>query len=266
MSCDVFHLLVILAIGLCRNIFTTLLSSKVNSISLQALTVVSFLGNADGIGHIRKHELVDSAQVLGLDIGSNPSAVVSVLDDPRFPDSITTDWSTTEVRDVLLNVWTTRPFDTIITFDEDGVSGHPNHRALYHGAIAFVNSVRGSQAKDGSDSGNPVALYTLPSYGLIRKYSGVLDIITTFATKGRGAVSPVVTGKLPTKVPSLPPVVLSINGPQQYRSAREAMVKAHKSQMRWFRWGWISLSRYMFVNDLHLYGQVERPKIESVTV
>jgi N-acetylglucosaminylphosphatidylinositol deacetylase len=28
------------------------------------------------------------------------------------------------------------------------------------------------------------------------------------------------------------------------------MTTAHESQMRWFRWGWISLSRYMVLNDL----------------
>lgn len=28
------------------------------------------------------------------------------------------------------------------------------------------------------------------------------------------------------------------------------MTTAHVSQMRWFRWGWIGLSRYMVVNDL----------------
>ena len=29
-----------------------------------------------------------------------------------------------------------------------------------------------------------------------------------------------------------------------------AMTRAHVSQMRWFRWGWIGVSRYMVVNDL----------------
>ena len=35
-----------------------------------------------------------------------------------------------------------------------------------------------------------------------------------------------------------------------YRTAQKAMTKAHKSQMRWFRWGWIAVGRYMVVNDL----------------
>jgi len=28
------------------------------------------------------------------------------------------------------------------------------------------------------------------------------------------------------------------------------MVQGHKSQMVWFRWGWITIGRYMTVNDL----------------
>ena len=35
-----------------------------------------------------------------------------------------------------------------------------------------------------------------------------------------------------------------------YRRAQKAMTHAHKSQMRWFRWGWIAVGRYMVVNDL----------------
>ena len=38
----------------------------------------------------------------------------------------------------------------------------------------------------------------------------------------------------------------------EVRRAQKAMTHAHISQMRWFRWGWIGLSRYMVVNDLRL--------------
>jgi N-acetylglucosaminylphosphatidylinositol deacetylase len=38
----------------------------------------------------------------------------------------------------------------------------------------------------------------------------------------------------------------------EMRRAQKAMTVAHKSQMRWFRWGWIGASRYMVVNDLKL--------------
>jgi len=46
--------------------------------------------------------------------------------------------------------------------------------------------------------------------------------------------------------------LLFLSGWGEMQRAREAMWMAHKSQMRWFRWGWIGLSRYMAVNDLVL--------------
>lgn len=41
-------------------------------------------------------------------------------------------------------------------------------------------------------------------------------------------------------------------GERGWVTAREAMTSAHVSQMIWFRYGWITLSRYMFMNDLRL--------------
>jgi N-acetylglucosaminylphosphatidylinositol deacetylase len=37
-----------------------------------------------------------------------------------------------------------------------------------------------------------------------------------------------------------------------YGAAWSAMTQAHRSQMVWFRYGWITLSRYMVINDLRL--------------
>ncbi len=47
-----------------------------------------------------------------------------------------------------------------------------------------------------------------------------------------------------------PPSLLYVSDFGQWRTGQNAMVKAHKSQMRWFRWGWIGIGRYMAVNDL----------------
>lgn len=49
-----------------------------------------------------------------------------------------------------------------------------------------------------------------------------------------------------------PSPLLFMSGPGEVRNAQLAMTKAHISQMRWFRWGWIGMSRYMVVNDLKL--------------
>jgi N-acetylglucosaminylphosphatidylinositol deacetylase len=46
-----------------------------------------------------------------------------------------------------------------------------------------------------------------------------------------------------------------VGGRQSASTARQAMTEAHKSQMVWFRWGWILTSRYMVINEL----QLEKP-------
>ena len=48
----------------------------------------------------------------------------------------------------------------------------------------------------------------------------------------------------------LPSHVLFVNGMGEWWRALAAMVKGHRSQMVWFRWGWISVGRYMWMNDL----------------
>ncbi|RMZ84836.1 hypothetical protein DV737_g995, partial [Chaetothyriales sp. CBS 132003] len=67
-----------------------------------------------------------------------------------------------------------------------------------------------------------LALYTLTTINTVRKYSSIIDNEKA----------------------------IFVSDMQQYLKAREAMVHGHKSQMVWFRWGWISLGRYMLVNDL----------------
>lgn len=44
--------------------------------------------------------------------------------------------------------------------------------------------------------------------------------------------------------------LLFVSGPVEYGRAVRAMVQGHWSQMRWFRWGWVFVGRFMVVNDL----------------
>lgn len=201
-------------------------------------------GDADGLGHIRKDELRKSALQLGI---THPDHVV-ILEDPRFKDGMDEKWSAKEIGSVLgryfapdaskmpTNSAPKALIDAIITFDTGGVSGHPNHISLYHGAATFLRSLM--QRHTGWEC--PVKLYTLTTTNLIRKYASIIDTALTVITciwkrKERG---------------SFPTPVLAVNGPLDVRKAQRAMTTAHRSQMRWFRWGWIGVSRYMVVNDL----------------
>jgi N-acetylglucosaminylphosphatidylinositol deacetylase len=132
----------------------------------------------------------------------------------------------------------TATIDVLITFDKTGVSSHPNHISLYHGARHFIASLIHNRPGWGC----PVDLYTLTSVSMLRKYTSFADsIVSVFALAFRFK-----------KMGDHPSPLLFLSGPGEVRTAQQAMTGAHKSQMRWFRWGWIGLSRYMVVNDLRL--------------
>ncbi|KAK3048756.1 N-acetylglucosaminyl-phosphatidylinositol de-N-acetylase [Extremus antarcticus] len=192
-------------------------------------------GDADGLGHIRKDELKKSALQLGI---THPDHVV-VIEDAKFPDSMTEIWEAKTIGNILLRYFapdaSSTPtnsapkalIDAIITFDAHGVSGHPNHISLLHGATAFIKQLM--QRHTGWEC--PVKLYALTTTNVLRKYSSILDpamtvITCLWKTKERG---------------NFPTPVLAVSGFGDVRKAQKAMTTAHKSQMRWFRWGWIGV-------------------------
>ena len=142
----------------------------------------------------------------------------------------------------------TANIDVLVTFDEGGVSSHPNHISLYHGAKAFVEGI--VAGKEGWSS--PVDLYTLTSVNILRKYTSVMDIYTTLASwKLDGDLSDATH-------PGGLLFMSSVYGENAYGTAWKAMTEAHKSQMVWFRYLWISFSRYMLINDLRLVKAEEK--------
>lgn len=201
-------------------------------------------GNADGLGHIRKQELVKS----GLLLGCRSADDVLVLDDARFPDSMSERWDTRALANLLTSTFAPKMakrkakevpeanIDVLLTFDATGVSSHPNHTSLYHASLLFLRTIMANHS--GWES--PIKLYTLTSVNVLRKYASVFDAPVTMVKVLLGRKE---GGQFPA-----PLVVLS--GWEDFGTARRAMTSAHRSQMRWFRWGWIGVSRYMVLNDL----------------
>ena len=216
-------------------------------------------GDADGLGHTRKQEIRASAIHLGLRSEDD----VLVYEHPDFPDNMQTAWNADRIAEVLSSLFSSEPshrsrkdargvndkvpkpgqasIDAIITFDQIGVSNHPNHYSLYHGAVAWIWMLKAKRPRESS-----VVLYALTSTGLVRKYMALLDAPLTMLLcvwnrllqgdrrQDQGAASRLVF----------------MSNMLEWRQAQRAMTNAHVSQMRWFRWGWIVLSRYMVVNDL----------------
>ncbi|KAK2744374.1 N-acetylglucosaminyl-phosphatidylinositol de-N-acetylase [Myotisia sp. PD_48] len=148
--------------------------------------------------------------------------------------------------------------DVLLTFDRDGVSNHPNHRSLYHGAREFLQTLMRGK----SEFTCPVTLYTLTSTNMFRKYIGVLDApITIFNSMSEyllrhfpsTAVNVLNEKEVSrdSKESTAAKTLVFVSGINDWLAAWKAMVYAHKSQMVWFRWGWITVGRYMFVNDLN---------------
>ncbi|KAI0156676.1 LmbE-like protein [Hypoxylon sp. FL1284] len=214
-------------------------------------------GNADGLGDTRKKELAKSAVLLGLAREDD----VYIHDSPDFPDSMTTTWDASKISSLLSSAFAphlasqktstnasapTATIDVLVTFDGSGVSSHPNHISLYHGARAFISSL--TRGRPGWAS--PVDLYTLTSVGFLRKYAGFLDVFATVVALLLGG-----SGKKKSdrgNPGALVSMSALVGARESYGAARAAMTEAHKSQMVWFRWGWIALSRYMYINDLKL--------------
>ncbi|KAL9623733.1 MAG: hypothetical protein Q9160_001963 [Pyrenula sp. 1 TL-2023] len=237
-----------------------------------------FSGNADGLGSTRKSELIRSALHLGL---RKPSDVFIIDDPARFPDSMSTTWSASEISSLLSSAFVpsspsstntstsssrsstkkkkgseteaeqppTATIDTLITFDRSGISHHPNHISLHSGALDFLRTLmRGREAWR-----CPVDLYTLTTTSLLRKYTFVMDAPVTMIVgavenlflRGKGK-----KGKGREEGERL----LFVSGLREYWRGRGAMVNEHRSQMVWFRWGWVAVGRYMVVNDLKREG------------
>jgi N-acetylglucosaminylphosphatidylinositol deacetylase len=245
-------------------------------------------GDADGKGEIRRGELLNSARRLGI----RQDQDVHIANDQRFRDGPENDWKKADIADFLAQLLgpeaisqsNTTPFssptpgptlrrgqqqngeaisisernqpavmhDVFLTFDNQGISLHPNHCACYHGAKHFLDTL----PTQPSSTAPPPVLYTLTSIPLSRKYISVLDApVTVLATLFDLLTKlKITTSKASTsasaRAESGDRSVVFVSGFSDYARAFGAMVFAHKTQMLWFRWGWILAGRYMVVNDL----------------
>lgn len=190
-------------------------------------------------------------------LGLRSPSDVLVIEDAKFPDSITITWPASHIAQLLSNAFSpatnssskkasassepTATIDVLVTFDRYGVSSHPNHISLYHGARHWLSTLM--LGKGGWKC--PVELYTLTTTNILRKYISALDApITMLIAPFRDA------SFSKRKRKEEPPTLLYVSDVSNWIRGQKAMVTGHKSQMRWFRWGWVTVGRYMVVNDL----------------
>eukprot|EP01102_Stenamoeba_stenopodia_P001850 TRINITY_DN11673_c0_g1_i1.p1 TRINITY_DN11673_c0_g1~~TRINITY_DN11673_c0_g1_i1.p1 ORF type:complete len:289 (-),score=45.65 TRINITY_DN11673_c0_g1_i1:54-920(-) len=176
-------------------------------------------GNFDGLGEIRKKELVESCVRLGIDRDA-----VTIVDDKDIQDDPNREWPHEKVAAHIDRFVQANNITTLITFDEKGVSSHPNHCSAYQAVKLVLDR---SKIKD------RLVGYALITHSLARKYSGLLDAWILTPLQERRIAN---NKRLLFYTPQL-------------SAAREAMV-AHRSQLVWFRHLFIAFSTYTFVNIL----------------
>ncbi|CAB1097639.1 unnamed protein product [Ectocarpus sp. CCAP 1310/34] len=186
-------------------------------------------GDFYGLGQTRKRELVKACGVLGVEEDD-----VVIIEHPKLQDGSTEAWPADVVSSHVHDFVQKFGIQTILTFDEGGISGHSDHTAVNRGVALFLRtravtrhtaSIAGGS---GSSSISALDAFALVTTGMLRKYSGMLDMPWSLATSYR---------------PPLGAFFSSCSA----RIAWAAMA-AHHSQFVWYRRLFVIFSRYAYVN------------------
>ncbi|XP_002734125.1 N-acetylglucosaminyl-phosphatidylinositol de-N-acetylase-like [Saccoglossus kowalevskii] len=170
-------------------------------------------GNYYNKGLVRKKELIKSCDILGL-----RKKNISVIENSALPDNPSVQWNEDLIGSIVLEKIKKHDIDTVITFDDYGVSGHNNH-------IAISKAIRKLKSQKKLPPGT--SAYSLESIPIWRKYIGVLDLPISYLSSN----------------------MVFISQWSDVWKSQKAMC-AHWSQFVWFRIIYIAFSRYMIINTL----------------
>jgi N-acetylglucosaminylphosphatidylinositol deacetylase len=113
-----------------------------------------------------------------------------------------------------------RKIKTIVTFDERGVSGHPNHVACWRGCVKWATD----------QPSLATVVLCLDSVSVVRKYLGLIEAVFT-----------VVLGATPFFLSFDPLLVWRL------------MSANYKSQFVWYRQLYVLFSRYVYINTFQVH-------------
>ncbi|KAF3392861.1 N-acetylglucosaminyl-phosphatidylinositol de-N-acetylase [Penicillium rolfsii] len=220
----------------------TILYHRHDPHATRSLLVISS-GNYNGLGEQRQTEIHNSCAALGI----SPDHCI-VLDHPELQDNPKKWWDEKLVEEIIAPYIERWEADLIMTFDEGGISGHINHRAVSAGIRNYVNSKEHA----------PPA-FTLQSTWLIRKYSSLLDLIpSTIPFLWTMLKNPVTPATIPANAESAGSSlalntgresVILVSSWKTYLESRTAFGQ-HESQYSWDRMLYLIISRYMWFNTL----------------
>ncbi|KAL4446014.1 hypothetical protein ABPG74_011006 [Tetrahymena malaccensis] len=187
----------------------TILEMKEQNYKLHLLSFSN--GGFDGLGKIREKELEKCCRFLGFE-------KCEIIDDPQIQDGMDKNWPTeTKMLTILQSYVEKHNIKGIFTFDDHGVSGHPNHKDVYRCVRNFK--------QQNTELTKGIKFFKLQSVNIIRKYIGAFDILFCIFSQ-----------------------ITFVNcNPLK---AWQAM-SIHHSQFVYFRKLFVIFSRYAYINTLH---------------
>ncbi|PTB38114.1 uncharacterized protein TrAFT101_011780 [Trichoderma asperellum] len=194
--------------------------------------LVMSTGNNYGLGETRKQELKGSCSALRI----NPSRC-EALDHPSLQDNPKVWWDTELIKSKVKEYVEKWEVDAIITFDEGGVSGHINHRAVSAAVSEYVV---------GDEKAPPA--YKLVTTAVLRKYTFLFDLPLTALSFSWRIITAVFYPSEKAS-PEVSSKALIANTWHRYQRTRNAFA-SHDSQYSWDRHLYMILSRYVWFNDL----------------
>ncbi|KAK3369433.1 putative deacetylase LmbE-like domain-containing protein [Lasiosphaeria ovina] len=205
--------------------------------------LVMSTGNNYGIGETRRQELLGSCKALGI-----LEKRCVALDNAALQDSPTVWWDTALIESIVDKHVKKWEIDAIITFDEGGVSGHINHRAV---SAAVSNYAL-------TNPNAPVA-FALTTTALPRKYTILGDLPLT-ALPFFWRILAALTFPTSTATTNDGERALVANTWHRYLLTRDAFAQ-HSSQYTWDRHLYMVVSRYVWFNDLkRLPANADQPQ------
>ncbi len=126
------------------------------------------------------------------------------------------------------------PKTLIVTFDNYGVSGHPNHISVHNGVVKFYKTTLETSGKDSS-----FKLLTLTSKSIFLKYFSPLDFVFTVFSEKLSVVLDIGGPKKTYLCTNLQDPLFLFNG-----------MRFYKSQNVWFRKLFSLFSTYAYLNEL----------------
>ncbi|KAF3792099.1 putative N-acetylglucosaminyl-phosphatidylinositol de-N-acetylase [Nymphaea thermarum] len=118
-------------------------------------------GDAEGKGTLRKDELYQACVILKVQLQR-----VKIIDHPDLQDGFDKSWSPVLIKDLIEEAVIAWEIDTVITFDNYGISGHRNHQDVHTGLRMLMMS---NLQRD-------IEAWELISTNIARKYCGPVDV------------------------------------------------------------------------------------------